>query len=154
MAKLYLVRHADAGHRSGGLELDRDRHLSPRGERQAAGLADQLGAEPITRLLSSPYVRCRQTLQPLGHRLGVEVQVEDHLAEATRVDDVLRLTDGLAGTNAVLCSHGDVIPDLLDALVRGGTRLKDDLRWQKASTWVLTWEGDRITKGRYLKPPT
>ena len=152
MAKLYLVRHADAGHRS-GLEPDRDRQLSRRGERQAAALADQLAAEPITRLLSSPYLRCRQTLQPLGQRLGLAVEPEDRLAEATRVDDVLRLTDELAGTSVALCSHGDVIPDLLDALARQGTRLKDDLRWQKASTWVLTWDGDRLAKGRYLPPP-
>lgn len=152
MAKLYLVRHADAGHRS-GQESDVDRPLSRRGERQAAALADRLGAEPITRLLSSPYLRCQQTLQPLGHRLGLPVEPEDRLTEASRVDDVLRLTDELEGTSAALCSHGDVIPDLLDALVRQGARLRDDLRWQKASTWVLTWEDGRLAKGRYLPPP-
>jgi 8-oxo-dGTP diphosphatase len=53
----------------------------------------------------------------------------------------------------VLCSHGDVIPDLLDALVRGGVRLRDELRWQKASTWVLRRDGDRLAEGRYLPPP-
>ena len=57
------------------------------------------------------------------------------------------------GTGAVLCSHGDVIPDLLEHLLARGTKLKDELRWQKASTWVLTWDGDHLAKGRYLPPP-
>ena len=63
------------------------------------------------------------------------------------------LAQELRDTSAVLCSHGDVIPDLLDALVATGTRLKDEPRWQKASTWVLSWDGDHISKGRYVPPP-
>ena len=46
-----------------------------------------------------------------------------------------------------------MIPDLLEALVAGGTKLKDELQWQKASTWVLTWDGGRLAKGKYLPPP-
>ena len=65
----------------------------------------------------------------------------------------LALAHELRDTSAVLCSHGDVIPDLLDALLASGTKLKDELRWQKASTWVLSWDGDQIAKGRYLPPP-
>ena len=154
MAKLYLVRHADAGHRSGGSEPDELRPLSARGERQAAGLVDLLGELPITRLLSSPYLRCRQSLEPLGLHLGLKVEEEPRLAEGTPVADVLDLVDGLAGTSVALCSHGDVIPDLLDALLQRGARFKDELRWQKASTWVLTWDDGRLSKGRYLPPPS
>ena len=39
MGKLYVVRHADAGHRSAGPARDEDRELSERGWRQAKGLA-------------------------------------------------------------------------------------------------------------------
>ncbi len=46
-----------------------------------------------------------------------------------------------------------MIPDLLEALLANGTRFKDELRWQKASTWVLTWDGDHLAKGRYRPPP-
>jgi len=65
----------------------------------------------------------------------------------------LELAEELRDAPAVICSHGDVIPDLLDALLRRGIRLKDDLRWQKGSTWVLTRDGEGFTKGHYL-PPT
>ena len=45
-----------------------------------------------------------------------------------------------------------MIPDLLEALLASGTKLKDELRWQKASTWVLTWDGEQLAKGQYLLP--
>ena len=65
----------------------------------------------------------------------------------------MAVAEELRCTTAVMCSHGDVIPDLLEALLASGTRLKGELRWQKAATWVLTWDGDRLAKGRYLPPP-
>lgn len=153
MAKLYVVRHADAGQRSQWTGPDHARPLSERGERQAAGLGDLLAEVRPVRLVASPYRRCVQTLEPLAGRLGLEVEADDRLAEGTGALGALDLAGEVTGRSAVLCSHGDVIPDLLDALLRDGLRLKDELRWQKASTWVLSWEGERLGKGRYLPPP-
>ena len=153
MAKLYLVRHADAGDRSGWPGKDRDRPLSPKGQRQADGLAEQFAEIGATRLLASPYVRCVQTLEPLAARLGLTVEADDRLAEGAGAADALAAARECRGKVAVFCSHGDVIPDVLDALLRDGLKLKDELRWQKASTWVLSWDGDRPTKGSYLPPP-
>ena len=153
MGKLFVVRHADAGQRSSWDGPDRTRPLSERGWRQADGLVDVLREAAPTRLLASPYTRCVQTLEPLGRELGIEVEADDRLAEGTGSLGARELADALRGEPAVLCSHGDVIPDLLDSLVRDGVKLKDDLRWQKASTWVLSREGGRLAKGRYLPPP-
>jgi 8-oxo-dGTP diphosphatase len=153
VGKLYVVRHADAGQRSEWDGPDRSRPLSDRGRRQADGLADLLADAGITRLLASPSTRCVQTLEPLGQRLGLVVEPDERLAEGTGADGALRLADELSGTGGVLCSHGDVIPDVLDALVRDGVKLRDGLRWQKASTWVLSRDGGRLAKGRYLPPP-
>jgi phosphohistidine phosphatase SixA len=153
VGRLYVVRHADAGHRGGPGTPDEARGLSERGQRQANGLRDALAPVGITRLLASPFARCVQTLVPLGDELGVRVEAEPRLAEGQDVVEVLALAKELRGTSAVFCSHGDVIPDLLEALVATGTKLKDELRWQKASTWVLTWDGDHLAKGRYRPPP-
>lgn len=153
MHKLYLVRHADAGHRSDWPGKDVDRPLSPRGQRQADGLCDLLADSDATLLLSSPFTRCVQTLEPLGKHLGLAVEPDQRLGEGAGTR-ALDLANELAGTHAVLCSHGDVIPDVLESLLRDGIKLKDELRWQKASTWVLTWDDGRLTKGRYLPPPT
>lgn len=154
MGKLYVVRHADAGQRSEWKGPDATRPLSGRGERQADGLRDLLADAGATRLLASPFRRCVQTLEPLAEHLGLGVEADERLAEGTGALGALDLAAELADHPAVLCSHGDVIPDLLDALLRDGIKLRDELRWQKASTWVLTRDGDRFSKGRYLPPPS
>jgi 8-oxo-dGTP diphosphatase len=154
VGKLFVVRHADAGHRSDWDGPDRTRPLSTRGWRQAVALVEALRDDPPQRLLASPYARCLQTLEPLAERLGLEVEAEERLAEGAGATGALALAAELCDATAVLCSHGDVIPDLLEQLVRDGVRLKDDLRWQKASTWVFTRDGERLAKGRYLPPPS
>lgn len=153
MGKLYVVRHADAGQRSAWEGPDRTRPLSERGWRQARGLRDALVEAKPLRLLASPYTRCVQTLEPLAERLGIEVEPDVRLAEGAGGLGAMQLAEEVRVGAAVLCSHGDVIPDLLDALLRDGVRLKDDLRWQKASTWVFHREGGRLAKGHYLPPP-
>ncbi len=154
MQKLYVVRHADAGHRSGHHDPDDRRELSERGRRQAEGLRDRLADAGVTRLLASPFVRCVQTLEPLADVLGLKVEPDPRLSEGQGSAGPLSVAKEVRDTSAVLCSHGDVIPDLLEALLASGTRIKDELRWQKASTWVLTWDGDQLAKGKYLPPPS
>ncbi|MGH9275944.1 MAG: SixA phosphatase family protein [Acidimicrobiales bacterium] len=153
MGKLYVVRHADAGTRGRSDIPDEHRRLSHRGHRQADGLRDQLADAGIDRLIASPFLRCIDTLAPLAKHLGAEVEVDQRLAEGMGFVGALELAEELRGTAGVLCSHGDVIPDLLEALVRRGTKLKDEPRWQKASTWVFSRDGDGFSKGRYLPPP-
>jgi phosphohistidine phosphatase SixA len=153
VAKLYVVRHADAGHRGHGSKPDEARELSERGWRQAEGISAALEDRDITRLLSSPFTRCVQTLEPLGKSLGLSVEADERLAEGAGAAGALSVAAEVRAGDAVLCSHGDVVPDLLEHLVANGTKLKDELRWQKSSIWILTWEGKHLTKGRYVPPP-
>jgi 8-oxo-dGTP diphosphatase len=94
-----------------------------------------------------------QTLEPLGERLNLSVEPDERLAEGAGARRALELADELRGAPAVVCSHGDVIPDLLDALLQDGLKLRDELRWQKASTWVFSRDGGRLAKARYIPPP-
>ena len=79
---LYLVRHAKAGQRSRWDGPDHLRPLTKAGRAQAQALAAWLANEPISRLLSSPYVRCVQTLEPLAEKLALEIEITEHLTEA------------------------------------------------------------------------
>jgi 8-oxo-dGTP diphosphatase len=153
VGKLYVVRHADAGARSHGDDPDELRPLSERGQRQAEALCELLAEVGIARLVASPFQRCVNTLAPLAARLGLAVEADDRLAEGQGFVGALELASELRDVPAVICSHGDVIPDLLEALVRRGIKLKDEPRWQKASTWVLTRDGDGFSKAKYLPPP-
>jgi 8-oxo-dGTP diphosphatase len=150
---LYLVRHATAGDRNDFEGPDQRRPLSPRGRREAEGLRDQLATAGIKRLVASPFARCVQTLTPLAEQLGLEVEEHEDLAEGAGATGALALAAEVRDAPVAFCSHGDVIPDILEELLRRGIRLEDELRWQKASTWVLEWDGDRIATGRYLAPP-
>lgn len=154
MGKLYVVRHADAGTRGHDSGPDELRGLTKRGKRQADALRDQLADAGIVRLVASPFRRCIDTLVPLAEHLGLPVESDERLAEGRGFTGALALAEELRhAPAAAICSHGDVIPDLLDALVRRGTKLRGELRWPKASTWVLVRDGDGFTKGRYVPPP-
>ena len=69
-----LVRHARAGSRKGWEGPDIERPLSKKGRRQADGLVEMLEAAGVKRIVSSPYVRCTQTVEPLAEALGLEIE--------------------------------------------------------------------------------
>lgn len=152
--KLYVVRHGHAGSRSAWEGPDDDRPLSRRGHKQATAIADQLSGVGVSRLVSSPSMRCVQTLEPLADRLGLRVDADDRLLEGTDGDRALVLAGelGKERTAAVICSHGDVIPDMLRILKAGTTRFKDPFMWPKGSIWVLTRDGAGWSRARYIPP--
>lgn len=133
---LYLVRHAKAGNRSEWRGDDRVRPLTPKGWRQAEAIAARLAPVAPSVLRSSSYLRCRQTLEPLAAATGLEVVDEPALVEGNPFEPVLDLLATLPD-GAVLCSHGDVIPDTLAALDRRGCRFVGPVEWRKGSVWTL-----------------
>jgi phosphohistidine phosphatase SixA len=67
---LIVIRHGDAGDKATWKGPDLLRPLSAAGRRQAEGLVLRLEDYPVERILSSPTVRCHQTVEPLaGDRL-------------------------------------------------------------------------------------
>lgn len=143
---LYLVRHAKAGERRAWTGDDTERPLSSKGWKQASAVADRLRPLGVTDLVSSPFVRCVQTLEPLASMLDLEVRTDRRLAEGTSFEETLTLFGEVADGTA-LCSHGDVIPEVIQALVRRGLHLRSSPDWRKASVWAI----DRNPKGRYTR---
>ena len=149
------MRHARAGSKSAWHGDDRLRPLSVRGRRQAAALVKTLGAFPLGRILSSPFVRCLQTVAPLAERTGLTVESSERLTPESQGPalELLRLIDG--GAPDVVCTHGEVIGYALRRMrEEDGLDLGRNPMWEKASTWVLTREGRRFTAATYLPPPT
>ncbi len=149
---VFLVRHAKAGNRGAWTGSDEDRPLSKAGRRQANGLAAVLGHQGVTRIVTSPFVRCRETVEPLAAHCGLPVEPSDWLAEGSPLSDALRLVEKVADEATVLCTHGDVIGLLLDHLQRLGIAPRDP-RLEKGSTWVLHTERGDVTSVEYLPPP-
>ncbi len=150
---LYLVRHAKAGSRHNWKGNDRLRPLSASGQRQAQALATPLIALGVKSLISSPYLRCIETLQPTAQAIGAAVSTDECLGEGRSYVDVLELMASLPDGTA-LCSHGDVIPDTIAALERRGCEFTSPPEWRKASVWVLNRDRDgEIVRASALPPP-
>ena len=149
---IYLVRHGKAGVRSRWQGDDDLRPLSKVGRRQADAIAAALAHAGITRVVSSPYVRCRQTVAPLGELLRLPVDLSDALGEHATLAESLRLLEKVLDEDAVLCTHGDVLGNLLDHLATTGVPFDDD-RLEKAATWVLDVADGAVVGARYVPPP-
>jgi phosphohistidine phosphatase SixA len=141
---LLLLRHGTAGHRDPAVdeEEDRLRPLDERGFLQADALPALYAGYGVERLVTSPYARCRQSVEPLAAALGLPVEERAELAEGVAEPEVRALVGELARSTAVLCTHGDILDMLLGE------------EPEKGSTWVVEPVTDGgISRRSYLPPP-
>jgi len=109
-----LLRHASAGDRSTWDGDDMLRPLDKRGRKQASKLGDELRARGVKHVVSSPYVRCMQTVAPLG----LEIVPDERLAEGAPERDTRELLATL--DDAVACTHGDVVENVIGRNLKKG----------------------------------
>ena len=136
-----VVRHGRAGDRQSWDRDDRLRPLDGKGNRQAMALIDQLAPYRIERVVSSPYLRCIQTVLPLAVAARTAATLDDRLAEGAADRGVRELLGELAGARVAICTHGDVMLALVGR----------DAEARKGSTWLL--DGDTLEPLEYLPPP-
>lgn len=148
---LFLIRHAVAGVRNNHDPSDDQRPLDELGRRQAQTIAAEW-SEPVEAIYSSPARRCVQTVEPLAQKLGLRVQIAPELFEGASSSRSIEYVRSFTGRSVVLCSHGDVIPDVLRALAAGGTML-DNRHCAKGSIWRLDNSTERIESGTYHPVP-
>ena len=137
---IHLVRHAKAGSRPEWHQPDDLRPLTNGGLVQAMAIADALLPRDIARVVSSRYVRCTQTVQPLADKLGIDLETAPALAEEASVNDAWALVEAAAesGRETVLCSHGNIITPLLDRVRRRGIEVvADEWSCHKGSVWSV-----------------
>jgi len=84
--------------------------------------------------------------------LDLSISEHDALLEGARFEDTLELL-GTVSNLTVLCSHGDVIPATIDALVRRGMQVRGEPDWRKASTFVLHREDEQFVLADCWPPP-
>jgi 8-oxo-dGTP diphosphatase len=113
-----------------------------------------LGEQPISRVLSSPAVRCLQTAAPVARRLGLEIEVTTTFAEGAPLQAARALVDAIAaaGKDAIIFAHGDLIPDVLHDLELEGVRL-EGAGCGKGSVWHLQAEHQRFVRAVYHRRP-
>lgn len=151
---LVVVRHAKAMARSDFRGHDDQRRpLDGRGRARSAGLAPVLAAYGITRLVSSPSVRCVDTLAPYAAAARLRIRTKAGLSEegfevdsTKAVHHTHRLLE--RGEAVALCSHGPVLPTIMTTLVEA---VDPSLPRHDDVAGLLTEAAaDRLVKGEAL----
>lgn len=121
---LLIVRHA---HRDKSRGRALDNGISPKGRKQRDAMTRALkrwlassDAPASVQVLSSPKLRCVETVEPLAKHLGVSVQSDLLLDEGPscerRAAQLIRDWRSDDYELTVWCSHGDWIPAALERL--------------------------------------
>jgi len=121
---MILIRHAWAGDRAEWEGDDRLRPLDERGRKQAKGLVEKLADFEIERILSSPYDRCVQTVEPLARARGLEIELADELGEDRQLADGVQLAESLKGQPVAICVHGGHSEELVGQHLKKGKWLE------------------------------
>ena len=121
---LIVLRHAKAAPRTETDEYDAIRPLTTTGLAQAQSLVPILGAYGVGRVVSSPAVRCAQTVEPYAQSISTFLEIDDRLAEDTRAHKVQRSVMALLDHKkpVVVCTHRPTLPWVFDAI---GTKTHD-----------------------------
>lgn len=142
MTRVLLLRHASAGERLSSPALDRGRTLDRAGRADARRLPEALAGYTIGRIVTSPHARCVETVIPIAHANGIEIERREELApDAPRADTLSLLAELPADT--LLCTHREVIERLFDG----------EVTCEKGGTWLFERRGHRWKPVAYLPPP-
>jgi 8-oxo-dGTP diphosphatase len=153
MPTFYFVRHAKAGSRSNWDGDDRARRLTKSGMKQADALVAVLAPYAISAILSSPYERCVQTVEPLARARRLKVQETRHLAEGARLKGAFQFIEDPELDDTVLCTHGDVMQELVEDLIRRRIVKASHMALEKCSTWVVEVDDGSPVGARYIPAP-
>lgn len=131
---IIVARHGKAMSPSQWKGSDSTRPLLPKGLEQAERLAPSLAAFAPVKIVSSTAVRCLNTVGPVARRLGLPVRESTGISQDAYEDGATRADKQIAKRlerreAVVLCSHGPVIPQLVERLVEAtGAAVTDTIR--------------------------
>jgi 8-oxo-dGTP diphosphatase len=139
---LIVVRHASAGSRNEWEGDDADRPLDAIGTADALALARLLAcfAPGPSRVLSSPALRCTDTVRPYAELAATPVEVSDALSRTPAADSRANLISELvlAGQPAVLCVHRENLAGVVaDVCAAFGAGVPGNPSLSKAGFWAL-----------------
>lgn len=141
--RVILLRHARAGRKLRDRSKDFERGLDGKGQEVALLLPEVIaGFMQPELIISSPFRRCVQTVDPLAQALGLTV-VEDDAFTPDRSAKAVRAAFGEVPSGSVVCSHGEVIAQLLGR------------RWKcaKGAFWIVERRDGKFVPAQYVEAP-
>jgi broad specificity phosphatase PhoE len=119
---IVIVRHADRASQPAN-----DPPLTEAGSQRAQDLATSLRDAKFTAIITTQYLRVRQTAQPIAAVLGITPEVlsirdvNNRADQEVHIKELLSSLRNKAGGSVLVVDHGNMIPDMIGAL--GGPRL-------------------------------
>ena len=124
---IIVQRHGAAVSRAKWRQGEKSRPLNSKGKKQAAALPELLDAFDPARVLTSPWKRCRATVEPLAKLGGLDVVTKESLTEAGHAERPSRtaaIIDRVLGEArpTVVCTHRPVLPAVIAAVREAADR--------------------------------
>ncbi|MCK9901653.1 phosphoglycerate mutase [Parafrankia colletiae] len=151
-----IVRHALALPKKTWTGEDAARPLTARGIRQAATFATVVTRDlAVRQVLTSPTLRCEQTVAPLADARGLPLRRSAMLGVDGSTEALLDLLTSDETDGSVLCTHGERINDLFRAWQARGWRgwPGADGRTRKGDAWLLRGQPALDATVEYLATP-
>lgn len=154
--RLILVRHGHAGRKDEWHRADRLRPLSPTGNKQAELLVEVIAPLKPTRIISSPHLRCVQTIEPTASATGRTIEKSTSLtpsAPAKALRLVRRLSTPKSMSGVVLCTHREILNVVLSEISKkDGIELDRRPPGAKGAVWFLDFRRGKLVSARYTVP--
>lgn len=155
--RIIVVRHGQAEAKKGRKAGDADRPLVARGRRQADRLGKLIGGGKPMRVISSPALRCVQTVQPFANRRNLSIELSEQLSRdaGLAAADLCHhlLSSESDDSTVVLCTHREVLLELLPQLSKEfGHKLGHRPPGAKGGSWILRFRAGKIDKVDYRPP--
>lgn len=147
------MRHAKAGSRGHWTGDDRQRPVSKKGIKQGETLVEIFAPFPISAICSSPFLRCVQTVEPLARARKLPVKQTPSLAEGHGLAGVMELIGDPELDEVVLSTHGDIVWELVEELVKRRVVKAGEGGFEKGSTWVVDFEDGSFARARFIPAP-
>lgn len=155
--RLIVVRHGTAKSKKAWKGRDADRPLTAGGIEQARAVAAALGRYGPAQIVSSPSLRCIETVAPLASARGLKVERRKALG-TDGGDAALRVVRNVVrgaqpSSTIVLCTHREVIVEVIPGLASHfGVSLGHRPPGAKGSCWTLVFRGERLVEIKYWRP--
>ncbi len=152
---LHLVRHGAAGSRPYDHGDDLKRPLDQRGLVQAVDLVRHFEGVDLRAVWSSVATRCVDTVRPTAQAHGLEVDARRELLEGSKPAALIELMRSEAHNDGdiLMCSHGDLIPEVINTLLRDGMSMIGQRGCEKGSVWTIETRGRDLVRATYVAQP-
>jgi phosphohistidine phosphatase SixA len=137
-----VVRHAERA------STDSDSPLSAQGRERAQGLAHLLRDTPLRAIITSQYVRTKETAEPIAR----QKQIAPDVMPADKLDAVIDRIKSFGGGTVLVVHHSNTVTTIVEKL-GGQAAPMPDTEYDRVMIVTVTPAGASVLTLRFGTPP-